>query len=129
VTGRFPVTPVESGRPVALASVIVGPLESTTAPEPVAVVIEVPLMRNVFDAVSNVLFERVSVVARATSVSVAEGTVRVPEATFAGVRTVEPEELPARARFACVTPGEPTVTVTPEIVRMPEPLRVFPEEA
>jgi len=35
-TGRLPVTPVDSGNPVALASVMVGPVANTAAPVPVS---------------------------------------------------------------------------------------------
>jgi hypothetical protein len=37
-TGRLPVTPVDSGKPVAFASVIVGPVANTSSPVPVSFV-------------------------------------------------------------------------------------------
>jgi hypothetical protein len=45
-------------------------------------------------AVSNVLFVRVSVVALPTRVSVAEGTVMVPEAIACAWRVVDPDVAP-----------------------------------
>jgi hypothetical protein len=50
---------------------------------------------NVFEAPEMVLLVRVSVVALPTNVSVAAGSVRVPEATAVATKVVVPEVAPA----------------------------------
>ena len=60
------------------------PFETTSnEPSPTEPVMVVPFTLKVLPAVSNVLFVKVSVVARPTKVSVAAGSVSVPEAAAA----------------------------------------------
>src|SRR5262249_37580748 len=74
----------------------VGDEARTTAPVPVLAVAATPLIEKLLPvpAVSNVLLVSVSVVARPTNVSVAEGRVSVPEAVAATASLVEPEVAP-----------------------------------
>ena len=64
-------------------------------------VLNVPLM---------VLFLKISVVSFATSVSVALGTVSVPDAAVSGVNVVLPLVLPLSCRFAWLCPPAPIDT-------------------
>src|SRR5215471_2517444 len=85
-----------------------GDVASTAAPDPVTELICVPLILKTFPApaVSKVLLVSVSVVALATSWSVAAGSVSVPEAVALGFTAVLPDVDPARVS----DPSAPSVT-------------------
>mgnify|MGYP003704582195 CR=1 FL=1 len=124
-----PLTPLEIGNPVQFVSVPlagvpsagvtnVGEVARTTDPVPVTAVMAVPLILKTFPvpAVSYVLFVSVSVVALPTSVSVAAGRVRVPDAVADAAIAVDPlvapfrlAEVPIQRALAMPTPPD-TIT-------------------
>lgn len=122
-----PDTPLEIGRPVALVNVSdegvpPAPLNRTGAPaEPVltasavAMPVPSPVMSfatrtlRVFEAPAIVLFVKVSVVALPTSVSVAAGSVSVPEPVADAVNVVAPEVAPEKSIDPVVVPVRPVI--------------------
>ena len=77
-----------------------------------------PAILSVFDALSSVLFVSVSVVARATIVSVADGRVSVPVAAAADWTFVPPDVPPAKVTDPAADPATPTTRADPEMVRL-----------
>ena len=103
-----------------------GEVASTADPEPVTAVIAVPLILKLLPvpAVSKVLLVSVSVVARPTRVSVAAGSVRVPEAATLGCTTVVPLVEPDSVRVPSVEPATPRVGVA--VKAGPAPASTWP---
>src|SRR6185437_9305028 len=101
----------------------VGEVARTFAPEPVTVVIAVPLILKLLPvpAVSNVLLVSVSVVALPTSVSVAAGSVSTddPSAPVAGETVMLPDVAFASATEPTLVPATPSVTLLVPSVVMP----------
>jgi len=104
---------------VILGLLTVGWVPNTTAPDPVFVVICVPLIYRALPvpAVSNVLFVKVAVVAPVINVPVSAGRVKVPDADVAAWTTVLPVDplnvAPPELMDGVVRVGEPSNTNLP----------------
>ena len=135
-----PVPPPAVKLPVKVSPLIEGEVAKTAEPEPVTAVIAVPLILKLLPvpAVSNVLFVNVSVVALPTSVSVAAGSVNVPEAAAVAIILVVPEEEPATVKppepiAGVVKDGEDANTTEPvpvtAVIAVPLILKLLPVPA
>jgi hypothetical protein len=104
--------------------VSVGEVARTTEPVPWLAVTATPAIESEFPvpAVSYVLFVKMSVVAFPTRVSVAEGSVSVPEAATAGVSVVLPEVEPERTRVPSTEVATPRVRAPLTMVALAFPL-------